>query len=308
MTLSIRWKVTLGTLLTVACGLLIAGAMTIQSLERQHLAQLREVLEAKTKLVEYGLQPLFHSLSPSPTRSQLQEMARDLGSRASARVTLIAADGTVIADSAVRDGDLSAVENHRSRPEIQQALATGHGQDVRDSHTTGERTMYRAMVMRQPRDAQLIVVRVGFPMVLLDREISKLQQNLILALGVAFFVAMSLSIWLARSITKPISDIALAAQQWASGHQTVPIKTTAQDEVGLLATTLNHMADQLHDKMNELSEDRAQLLAMLTSMVEGVMVLDYRGHVLQVNPALEQMFGVSRAEARGRPCAELFRH
>ncbi|TKS61472.1 MAG: PAS domain-containing sensor histidine kinase [Nitrospira sp.] len=308
MTLSIRWKFTLGTLLAVACGLLIAGATAIQSLERQHLAQLSEVLEAKTKLVEYGLQPLFHSPSSSPTRSRLQEMARDLGSRASARVTLVAADGIVIADSAVRDADLSAVENHRSRPEVQQAFATGYGQDVRASHTTGERTMYRAMVLTQPRDVPPIVVRVGLPMVLLDREISKLQQNLMLALGVAFFVAVSLSIWLARSITKPLSDIALAAQQLASGHQTVPIKTTAQDEVGLLAATLNHMADQLHAKIDELSEDRAQLLAVLTSMVEGVMVLDYRGHVLQVNPALERMFGVSCAEARGRPCAELFRH
>jgi two-component system phosphate regulon sensor histidine kinase PhoR len=68
------------------------------------------------------------------------------------------------------------------------------------------------------------------------------------------------------------------------------------------------MADQLHAKIDELSEDRAQLLAVLTSMVEGVMVLDSRGHVLQINPALERMFGISRVEARGRPCAELFRH
>ena len=308
MTLSIRWKVTLGTLLAVACGLVIAGAMAIQSLERQEIAQLSEVLEARTKLVEYGLQPLFQSPSSRRTQSRLQEMARELGSRASARVTLVAADGTVIADSAVRDADLSAVENHLSRPEIQQALATGHGQDIRASHTTGKRTMYRAMVMTQPRDAQPIVVRVGLPMVLLDREISKLQQNLMLALGVAFFVAVSLSVWLARSITKPLSDIALAAQQLTAGHQTVPITTTSQDEVGLLATTLNHMAEQLHAKIDELSEDRAQLLAMLTSMVEGVMVLDYRGHVLQVNPALERMFGVSRAEARGHPCTEVFRH
>jgi two-component system phosphate regulon sensor histidine kinase PhoR len=308
MTLSIRWKVTLGTLLAVACGLLIAGAMAIQSLERQEIAQLSEVLEARTKLVEFGLQPLFHAPSPHPTQSRLQEMARDLGSRASARVTLVAGDGTVIADSAVRDADLSAVENHLSRPEIQQALATGYGQDIRASHTTGERTMYRAMIMTQPRDAQPIVVRVGLPMVLLDREISKLQRNLLLALGVAFFVAVSLSIWLARGITKPLSDIALAAQRLAAGHETVPIRTTSRDEVGLLATTLNHMADQLHAKIDELSEDRAQLLAMLTSMVEGVMVLDYRGHVLQVNPALERMFGVSRAEARGRACADVFRH
>ena len=308
MTLSIRWKVTIGTLIAVACGLLIAGAMAIQSLERQHLAQLREVLEAKTKLVEYGLQPLFQSPLPGPTQSQLQEIARDLGNRASARVTLVAVDGTVIADSAVRDTDLSVIENHRSRPEIQQALAAGQGQDVRADHATGERTIYRAIVLTQRRDAQPIVVRVGLPTVSLNREISELQQNLVLALGVAFFVAVVLSIWLARSITKPISDIAQAAQLLAAGHQTVPIKTTAKDEVGLLATTLNYMADQLHAKIDELSEDRAQLLAMLTSMVEGVMVLDYRSHVLQVNPALERMFGITRAEARGRPCAELFRN
>ncbi|MBI3357285.1 MAG: extracellular solute-binding protein, partial [Nitrospirae bacterium] len=203
---------------------------------------------------------------------------------------------------------MPTVENHRSRPEIQQALAMGHGQDIRASHTTGERTMYRAMVMTQPRDAQPIVVRVGLPMILLDREISQLQQNLILALGIAFLVALSLNIWLANSITKPLSDITLAAQQLTSGHQTTPIKTTARDEVGLLASALNHMANQLRAKIDELSEDRAQLLAVLTSMVEGVMVLDYRGRILQINPALERMFGVSRAEARGRPCAELFRH
>lgn len=308
MTLSIRWKVTLATLLAVTCGLLIAGVIAIQSLEQQEIAQLNDVLEARTKLVEYKLQPLFQGTTARPTQSQLQDMVRELGNRASARITLIATDGAVLADSAVRDTDLPAVENHLSRPEIQQAALTGQGRDIRASHTTGERTMYQALAMTQRPGAQPIFVRVGLPMTLLDREIAKLQQNLVLALGVAFLIAVSLSIWLARSITKPLSDIALAAQHLASGHQTVPIRTTARDEVGLLATTLNQMADQLHAKIAELSEDRAQLLAMLTSMVEGVMVLDFRGHILQVNPALERMFGVMRAEARGRRCAEVFRH
>jgi len=47
---------------------------------------------------------------------------------------------------------------------------------------------------------------------------------------------------------------------------------------------------------------------MLTSMVEGVMVLDGRGRVLQINPALERMFDVTRMEARGHPCSDVFRH
>ena len=53
---------------------------------------------------------------------------------------------------------------------------------------------------------------------------------------------------------------------------------------------------------------RSQLLAMLTSMVEGVMVLDRRGRVLQINPALERMFDVTRMEARGHPFSDVFRH
>lgn len=142
----------------------------------------------------------------------------------------------------------------------------------------------------------------------LDRELSETREHLFLALGAAFLVALALSVWLAHSITKPLSDIVAAARQLDAGNHALHIRTTAQDEVGLLASTLNHVADRFQAKIGELSEDRAQLLAVLTSMVEGVMVLDYRGLVLQVNPALERMFGISRVEARGRPCTDLFRH
>jgi two-component system phosphate regulon sensor histidine kinase PhoR len=68
------------------------------------------------------------------------------------------------------------------------------------------------------------------------------------------------------------------------------------------------MADELRAKIEELSEDRSQLLAVLTSMVEGVMVLDGRGRVLQMNPALERMFGINRAAVRGRTAAEALPH
>jgi two-component system phosphate regulon sensor histidine kinase PhoR len=308
MSWSIRWKVAIGTLVAVAGGLLIAGVLGVQSLERQYLTQFGDALETKTKLVEYGFQPLLRASPPPPPSSVLQQAARDLGNRASARVTLIASDGTVLADSAVPDADLATVENHKSRPEVEQALATGQGRDMRPSHTSGERTMYRAIRMRFSQDTAPLVVRVALPIAQIDHEIGALKQHLFLALGVAFLVALALSVWLAHSITKPLSDIASAAQRLSAGNQAARIRTTAQDEVGLLASTLNHMADQLHAKIDELSEDRAQLLAVLTSMVEGVMVLDSRGHVLQINPALERMFGISRVEARGRPCAELFRH
>jgi two-component system phosphate regulon sensor histidine kinase PhoR len=309
MTLSIRWKVTIGTLLVLTCGFFIARTLAIRSLEQQEIAQSGQILETRTSLVAYGLQPFLTQSGALSSTPQLRTAVRDLSSRAFSRVTVVAPDGRVLADSAVSDSNLSAVENHLTRPEILQAVATGRGTDLRSSHTTGERTLYLALRISAPNQATpSVFLRLGLPMTTLDREVAKLHRNLAIAFGIAFLIAVALSVWVAQSITKPLSDIAIAARQLANGNHAVRIRTGSRDEVGLLADTLNHMTDQLRAKIDELSEDRAQLLAMLTSMVEGVMVLDRRGRVLQVNPALERMFDVTRIETRGHPCSDVFRH
>ncbi|MEK7236088.1 MAG: ATP-binding protein [Nitrospirota bacterium] len=309
MTFSIRWKVTIGTLLVLCCGLLIARTLAVRSLEQQELVQSGQILETRTSLVAYGLQPFLTRAGALASTPQLQAAVRDLSSRALARVTVVALDGQVLADSSVSDGNLAAVENHLARPEILQAVATGRGTDLRTSHTTGERTLYLAVGIGGANQATpSAFLRLGLPMTTFEREVNKLHRNLALAFGIAFVIAVALSVWLARSITKPLSDIAIAARQLANGNHAVRIRTGSRDEVGLLADTFNHMTDQLRAKIDELSEDRAQLLAMLTSMVEGVMVLDNRGRILQVNPAFERMFAITRSETRGRPSSDVLRH
>jgi len=308
VTLSIRWKVTLATLFALVCGFVLAGVLAARSLAEQELLQSGRALEVSTNVIAFDLRPLVTTSSLPPT-ARLQVIVRELSDRANARVTLVDATGRVLADSAVQDGDLPGIENHRTRPEIAQAIATGAGTDLRSSHTTGERTLYRAVrLTTKENDSTALYLRLGLPMTALEQELSTLKRNLTLAFGSAFLLAVGLSIWLARSLTKPLSDMATAAQQLAAGNLTVHVETSAHDEVGLLARTLNHMTQELRSKIEELSEDRSQLLAMLTSMVEGVMVLDSKGRILQVNPAWERMFGVTRSEARGRQSSEVFAH
>jgi two-component system, OmpR family, phosphate regulon sensor histidine kinase PhoR len=309
MTLSIRWKVTLATLFALACGFVIAGVLAARSLEEQELAQSGQALEVSTNLIAFDLRPLLTTSPSLPATPQLQIIVRELSRRALARVTLVDSTGQVLADSAVQDRDLAGIENHHTRPEIEQAVASGSGTDIRASHTTGDRTLYRAVRLNEPgTTSSPLYLRLGLPMTALEQELTKLKRNLSLAFGSAFLIAVGLSVWLARGLTKPLSDMAAAARQLAAGNHSVRIQTSSRDEVGLLADTLNHMTNELRSKIEELSEDRAQLLAMLTSMVEGVMVLDYKGRILQVNPALERMFGVTRAEARGRQSSEVFGH
>ena len=62
------------------------------------------------------------------------------------RITLISPDGTVLYESTDAD-EQTPMENHLSRPEVQQAFSTETGQDIRDSVTTGYETYYYAVLL-----------------------------------------------------------------------------------------------------------------------------------------------------------------
>ncbi len=61
------------------------------------------------------------------------------------RVTVIAADGRVLADS---QSDTRTMENHLDRPEVREALARGEGTSARRSVTVGRDLLYYAVVVR----------------------------------------------------------------------------------------------------------------------------------------------------------------
>jgi two-component system phosphate regulon sensor histidine kinase PhoR len=303
--LPIRWKITLGTLLAVTLGLAVAGWLALHSLERSELARLSETLEARTRLAVFSLQPL---LQTPGSAGRLQLTAQELSRRALARVTVISPDGRVLADSATPPEAVARLENHRTRPEVAKALASGRGTDIRLSDTTKERLIYLAVAVPDADGRVIGVVRLALPLTSLDARIGELKDLLAVAFGVAFIVAVGLSVLLAKGLVRPLSDMAAVARQLSEGALSHRIRTTSRDEVGVLATTFNQMASQLEAKIHEVTEERSQLLAMLTSMVEGIMVLDRRGRVLQINPALERMFTMRATEARGLPHWEVIQH
>ena len=310
MNLGIRSKVSLGTLAAVIVGLVAAGWLVIRSVERTELDRIAEALDARSGLAVMSLRPLFAPSGPVVSPATLHNTVRELSQHARVRITIIQPDGTVLSDSAVPTDGLAAVDNHLSRPEVAQAVASGRGMDIRASHTTGERTYYVARPLSElsGRQTATPIIRLGLPLTSIEERVRHIQRDLAVAFGVAFLIAMVLSLWVSRNLTQPLSEMAAAARQLASGRSGVRLVVTSTDEVGLLAQTLNHMTDQLETKIKEVSDDRAQLLAMLIAMVEGVMVLDYRGTVVQVNPALERMFALGLTESRGRHYAELIRH
>jgi two-component system, OmpR family, phosphate regulon sensor histidine kinase PhoR len=307
MTLPIRWKIALSALVAITVGLLAAGWLTLQSIERLELTRLEETLMSRTALAAVPLQRLVDTDSPSFSASQLQTIVKEISGHALARITVIKPNGLVLADSDTADEAVTHLDNHLTRPEVAKALADGRGTTIRLSATTGKRMFYLALPIRSADERLVGIVRLALPMTALDARIRDFEHALGVAFGIALAIAAVLSVFLSRGLTRPLSDMAAVARQLAAGSLRQRIATTARDEIGVLGNALDHMADQLESTIREVTEDRAQLLAVLSSMAEGVMVLDCRGVVLQINSALEQIFLIQSTTARGRMYQEVIR-
>ena len=74
-----------------------------------------------------------------------------------------------------------------------------------------------------------------------------------------------------------------------------------------MARALDASVQELGGRIEELSRDRARMEAILSGMVEGVLVVDRQGRLQLVNRAAQQMLRVEPS-ATGRPYLEVIRH
>lgn len=294
--ISIRLKATLSAVLAVSLAVLVAGWLALRSIEQHELIRLDEALAVRTELAALSLTPLIQAASLQPLDDAhlvaLRNSTGEVARHALARVTVVGPDGRVWADSSVPHTQTHLIQNHGNRPEVMQAMKAGRGTYVRQSETTGIRTSYFALRVDGPTGEPAAVIRVGLPLTTLEARIGDMQHALAIAFSVVLGVAALLSLLIFSGLTKPLSEIAVVARRIAGGALSERVPQRSRDEVGMLAESINQMADQLASKIQQVSEDRAQLLAMLSSMVEGVMVLDCHGNLLRMNPAAERMFGV----------------
>lgn len=106
-----------------------------------------------------------------------------------------------------------------------------------------------------------------------------------LSLPVTIAAALGVTQWLARGMTAPLREMTYAASRLAAGDHTVPVTTTSNDEVGLLARSFTTMAAQLAavDRQrrelvatvsHELRTPLAAQQALLENLADGVVQPD----------------------------------
>jgi len=250
--LSLQWKVLLGYLVVAGVGIGTAGWLALDVLDRSGREQLRVRLTAQTRLAaRLFAGPLA---TAKPDSSVIDTLADQLGDDIQTRVTVINPEGLVLGDSHESGEALRRMDNHLSRPEVREALATGMGVSTRLSDTGGIHMVNVALPVRAPQAEHraLGVVRLSLPLIEIEARHGDLRKILATALGGAFLLSLALSYAVARGITRPLADIVTAARRMARGEFHERIRVTSTTEVAHLAEILNQMAASLEETIKNL--------------------------------------------------------
>jgi len=298
---STRWRIAIPY--TVLIALLVLGLTLYLShvVRGAYIGELESRLTDEVELLADAL--LAYVIGPY-SGEDLDVAAQGYAEMVGARITVIAADGTVIGES---HEDRSQMENHLYRPEVQGALSHGQGSSVRFSRTLGYDMLYVAVPILDGPDV-VGFVRVALSLQQVEASVGRLRWAIFGAGLIAAAVAVVVAIAVAERTARPIRALTRVAERMAQGELGVRLFPTSSDEIGHLTRAFNHMADQLEDKLTDLGDERAQLAAVLESMADGVLIVDEESRVELINPAAAQLLGTSATGALGRSFAQVTRH
>ena len=242
--------------------------------------------------------------APGLERSAMDREADRLGHYSASRITLIAEDGTVVGDSTQTEEQLETLENHATRPEVIAARETGSGESQRHSATIGTDMLYVAVRATHPI---VRYVRIALPLTEIDAQLAAIRNLTLVALLLVVPVALLVAWVVTVPIGRRVQAIARVADRYAAGDLSMRPYDYGADELGAVARALDASVQEIGRRLEELSRDRARMEAILSGMVEGVLVVDRQGRLQLVNGAAQEMLRVE-GDAAGHHYVEVIRH
>ena len=237
MTARIFVKLILAVLGVLVVALTAVDFLVSQVTERTYRDNLRlELVERGHMLAASGLDPA---------------RLRDVGQASSARITLIATDGRVIADS---ENDSTKMENHRQRPEVVQALQGETGWVTRNSPTMGVDFLYVAVPFGKGE-----ALRLAVPVSKIRVQVDAVRAKVLWSALLGFIPSILLAALFSRHVSTRLAGIIDYAGKLAQGDFAARLPNPGRDELGLLGHKLNDTGAKLENMVQELGREHAEL-------------------------------------------------
>ena len=254
--LKIRQKLFLALFALLSVGLLSPTLFINRSIDREVKEEITNTLLSHAKA--------FSLYLSQNSALSIADIASNYSNATGLRITLIAKEGSVLGESGLNEIQVSQMDNHLSRPEIQ----------IAEKETFGVATRYSATLKK---DYIYVAIKADFSPVFYIRAAQTLDfANSLISLRqsyqyrIIFLVSMVLIFFtflVDRWVTSPIRRIAKVAEKIKTGDWSTRSHVKGSDEIADLSRSINDMADTLGTdiaKILKMSEVRSEFLINVT--------------------------------------------
>ncbi|HEX3028707.1 MAG TPA: ATP-binding protein [Clostridia bacterium] len=144
--------------------------------------------------------------------------------------------------------------NYRSRGDVYNSALSGKESDVTLTHPRfGNKFILTGLPVKASGKVTGVLI-INIPLAPVEDTASILKQQLFYITIILLAASILISFFISRDFTRPILEIKKVSEKMALGDFSARIKTNKQDEIGLLANTINHLGQQL-SKIENLRKD-----------------------------------------------------
>lgn len=236
------FKLILGVFCVLIVAVTAVDFLASKVAERAYVEKLTRELADKGRMLA--------TLSPRARLPIELERLHVLARATGGRITVIARDGRVLADS---EADPRQMENHGGRPEVVAAMAGRTGSDTRLSHTIGVNFLYVAVPVEEG------ALRIAVPLREIDSEVGALRRQLLTAVSLAFLPAILIAAFFARYVSSKLAAIIDYAGKLARGDFEARLARSGNDELDILSQQLNETGEKLQKMFEQLQHEHAEL-------------------------------------------------
>ena len=240
MTARIFLKLIAGLCLMISLALLTIYFFTGPVIESTYIADRWRDMDGRAGILK------LTGISALSEPGKLKQLARTAG----ARITVIARDGNVIADS---EANPATMDNHANRPELMEALAGRRGSSIRKSSTFDQEFLYLAVPIPQG------ALRLAVPLAELRRDIGMIRNRTLQSTALAFLPVVLIALYMAQRTSYRLGTIIAYAGEVANGNFHARLPAYRTGELAVLGRKLNESSAKLERTVQQLQTEHAEL-------------------------------------------------
>ena len=296
---SLHTKLVIVYVLLIIIGMQIIGLYFTNSLEKELTNNFMKNIKQYATQLEVNIERIYKD-NPSNAQKEVQSLLNEYANRQEIEeIRFIDKDQIIMATAKLSSHSL--INQKVNDNSVQKAISLGEANShnvLKDYGNGKERIWIYNLPVKNGND---VIGNIYIESNINDvyNQLNNINQIFIIGTAISLFITVILGFFIARTITRPITDMRNQTVEMSKGNYTQRVKIYGNDEIGELALAFNNLSKRVQEAQANTESEKRRLDSVITHMSDGIIATDRRGRIRIMNDMAIKMLGMAKEDLIG---------